>query len=107
MQDLYKARQRIVTRRSLMNFSGDNEPSCQGQTSIFQGKDPGWITKELFLLIPARTEDTMSFQKIFTYVGIISIRDYMSSEDRKLTWRQNTWNTKVKRLSKLLHYVSI
>lgn len=41
MQDLYKARQRIVTRRSLMNFSGDNEPSCQGQTSIFQGKDPG------------------------------------------------------------------
>lgn len=39
-------------------------------------KDPGPITKELFLLIRLE-RDTMSFQMICTYVGIISIRNYV------------------------------
>lgn len=38
--------------------------------------------KRVIPINPAEWINTMSFQKISTYVGIISIRNYMSSEDK-------------------------
>lgn len=67
-----------------MNFSATMNLLARDKR-VFSTRERSGMNNKRVIPINPPGRDTMSFQKIFTYVGIISIRNYTSSEDRKLT----------------------